>query len=70
MKIDFLWGNVTKEQKKRKTELAVRRNLNNESNENMEESISRLKNMLKWSDRIGSDEIHEIRSIIKLLEDE
>lgn len=34
----------------------------------MKESISRLKHLLKWSDRLGSDEIHEITGIIKLLE--
>lgn len=30
---------------------------------------SRLKGLLKWSDRLGSDEIHEIKVIIKLLKD-
>ena len=34
----------------------------------MSKAIKRLKNMLKWSDRIGSDEIYEIQSIIKILE--
>ena len=34
----------------------------------MKKAIKRLKYMLKWSDRIGSDEIYEINSIIKLLE--
>lgn len=33
-----------------------------------EEAINRLKAMLKWSDRLGSDESDEIREIIKLLE--
>ena len=33
----------------------------------MSKAIKRLKNMLKWSDRIGSDEIYEIQSIIKIL---
>jgi hypothetical protein len=28
----------------------------------------RLKQMLQWSDRIGSDEIHEIKEIIRILE--
>ncbi len=32
------------------------------------EAIKRLKEMLEWSDRIGSDEICEIGEIIKLLE--
>ena len=36
----------------------------------MEEAIKRLKEMLNWSDRIGSDEIFEIRQIIKILQDE
>ena len=34
----------------------------------MEEAIKRLKEMLRWSDRIGSDEIFEIQEIIKILE--
>ena len=34
----------------------------------MKEAIKRLKEMLNWSDRIGSDEIFEIRQIIKVLE--
>ena len=36
----------------------------------MKEAIKRLKEMLRWSDRIGSDEIFEIQQIIKLLEKE
>ena len=36
----------------------------------MEEAIKRLKEMLNWSDRIGSDEIFEIQQIIKILQDE
>ena len=36
----------------------------------MEEAINRLKGILQWSDRIGSDEIHEIREIITTLENE
>ena len=36
----------------------------------MEEAIKRLKEILNWSDRIGSDEIFEIKQIIKLLEQE
>lgn len=36
----------------------------------MKEAIIRLKEMLNWSDRIGSDEIHEIKVIINLLEKE
>ncbi len=31
-------------------------------------AINRLRNMLMWSDRIGSDEIYEIQSVIKLLQ--
>lgn len=34
----------------------------------MKEAIKRLKEMLRWSDRIGSDEIFEIQQIIKVLE--
>lgn len=34
----------------------------------MKEAIYRLKSMITWSDRIGSDEISEIREIIQLLE--
>jgi len=34
----------------------------------MKEAINRLKGMLKWSDRLGSDEIDEIKEIIKILE--
>jgi len=36
----------------------------------MEEAIKRLKQLLQWSDRIGSDEIYEIKEIINLLESE
>ena len=36
----------------------------------MEEAIKRLKEMLNWSDRLGSDEIFEIQQIIKILEKE
>ena len=36
----------------------------------MKEAIKRLKEMLNWSDRLGSDEIFEIKQIIKLLEQE
>ena len=36
----------------------------------MKEAIKRLKKMLLWSDRIGSDEIFEIRQIVKILEKE
>ena len=36
----------------------------------MKEVIDRLKLMLQWSDRIGSDEINEIEELIKILEDE
>lgn len=36
----------------------------------MKEAIKRLKEMLRWSDRIGSDEIFEIQQIIKILQDE
>lgn len=34
----------------------------------MIEIVNRLKAMLKWSDRIGSDEIGEIGEVITLLE--
>ena len=36
----------------------------------MKEAIKRLKEMLNWSDRIGSDEIFEIQEIIKVLQEE
>ena len=36
----------------------------------MKEAIKRLKEMLNWSDRLGSDEIFEIRQIIKMLQEE
>jgi len=34
----------------------------------MEEAIRRLRAMLSWSDRLGSDEIYEIEQIINELE--
>ena len=34
---------------------------------NVREAIKALENMLKWSDRIGSDEIAEIEIIIQML---
>ena len=34
----------------------------------MKEAIKRLKQLLNWSDRLGSDEIFEIQQIIKVLE--
>ena len=36
----------------------------------MKEAIKRLKQLLNWSDRLGSDEIFEIQQIIKVLEEE
>lgn len=36
----------------------------------MDEVISRLKGMIAWSDRLGSDELIEIRELIKILENE
>ena len=36
----------------------------------MKEAIDRLKLMLQWSDRIGSDEINEIQELIEILENE
>lgn len=36
----------------------------------MGEAINRLKAILQWSDRIGSDEIHEIKEIVNILENE
>lgn len=35
----------------------------------MKEAIKRLKQLLNWSDRLGSDEIFEIQQIIKILEE-
>ena len=32
------------------------------------EAIQRLKELLKWSDRLGSDETQEIKEVINLLE--
>jgi len=32
-------------------------------------AIAKLKQILRWSDRLGSDEIIEINEIIKLLKD-
>ena len=32
-------------------------------------AIQRLKSLLSWSDRMGSDEVNEIENIIKLLKD-
>jgi hypothetical protein len=36
----------------------------------MKEILDRLKLMLQWSDRIGSDEINEIKELIEILENE
>jgi len=36
----------------------------------MKEIINRLNNLLKWSDRLGSDEKYELQEIIKLLKNE
>ena len=36
----------------------------------MQEAISRLKAMLSWSDRLGSDEKAEIQEIINLIEEQ
>jgi len=36
-------------------------------NKIMKKAIQKLQQMLDWSDRLGSDEIHEINSIITLL---
>ena len=36
----------------------------------MDEAIKKLEELLEWSDRIGSDEIDEIKSIITLLKKE
>jgi len=35
---------------------------------NAQIAIIRLKAMLEWSDRIGSDEVYEIKNIVQLLE--
>lgn len=32
-------------------------------------AIAKLKQMLKWSDRLGSDEVIEVNEVIKLLKD-
>lgn len=36
----------------------------------MNEAIDRLTSIIDWSDRLGSDEIHEIESIIQILKQE
>ena len=36
----------------------------------MKEVLDRLKLMLQWSDRIGSDEINEIEELIEILEND
>jgi len=36
----------------------------------MDEAINRLNSLLNWSDRLGSDELTEIKIIIKILESE
>lgn len=36
----------------------------------MKEAIKKLKELLLWSDRLGSDEIFEINDILTLLENE
>ena len=36
----------------------------------MEKAIKKLKELLLWSDRLGSDEIFEINDILTLLENE
>ena len=33
----------------------------------MQKAIQKLESLLQWSDRIGSDEIYEIREVINLL---
>lgn len=33
-------------------------------------AIAKLNSILEWSDRLGSDEIHEISTVIKLLSSE
>ena len=36
----------------------------------MKEAIERLQHMIQWSDRLGSSEEAEIKTIIKILQDE
>jgi|TARA_R100001591_G_scaffold3529_1_gene8355 hypothetical protein len=36
----------------------------------MKEIIKRLKDMISWSDRLGRDEIDELKDIIKQLEEQ
>lgn len=37
-------------------------------NEKVENAIIRLTDMLTWSDRLGSDELIEIRTVIQILQ--
>ena len=37
---------------------------------NKQEARTKLIGLLNWSDRIGSDEIHEINEVIMLLKDD
>ena len=37
--------------------------------EAIQKGINQLKNLLSWSDRLGSDEIYEINNIINTLND-
>lgn len=36
----------------------------------LQQALNSLKQLLLWSDRLGSDEIHEIKRIISILEKE
>ena len=49
-------------------EIKVRQPIKQIDQESITLSIITLKDMIKWSDRLGSDEINEIEMVIDLLE--
>ena len=49
-------------------DLKVRQPIQKIDKRNIDAAISMLKGMLEWSERIGSDEIVEIKTVIDLLE--
>ena len=49
-------------------DIKVREPIQNIDKRKIDITIIMLKGLLEWSDRIGSDEIMEIKEIIKMLE--
>tara|TARA_R110001592_G_scaffold250193_2_gene512831 strand:- start:10 stop:219 length:210 start_codon:yes stop_codon:yes gene_type:complete len=49
-------------------EIKVRQPIKQIDQESITLSIITLKDMIKWSDRLGSDEINEIEMVLDLLE--